>query len=67
MSQPKGRTGFQSVSLEHPRPSQTTRKAGPPAELGWAGKKNGELIRLAHEAGFQVFVTVDLGIEYQQI
>lgn len=35
-------------------------------EQGWAGKKNGELLSLAEEAGFQVFVTIDRGIEYAQ-
>jgi hypothetical protein len=33
---------------------------------GLAGKKNGELLVLAEEAGFQVFLTLDRGIEYQQ-
>src|SRR5579863_3323064 len=35
-------------------------------EEGWAGKKNGELLQLAEKAGFQVFLTLDRGIEYQQ-
>jgi hypothetical protein len=35
------------------------------AELGWAGVKNGELLRLA--AGqFDVLLTVDRNLEYQQ-
>ena len=34
-------------------------------ELGWSGKRNGELMRLA-EPEFDVFVTMDRGIEYQQ-
>jgi hypothetical protein len=33
---------------------------------GLAGKKNGELLQLAEKAGFQVFLTLDRGIEYQQ-
>jgi hypothetical protein len=33
---------------------------------GWAGKKNGELLTLAERSGFQVFITIDRGIEYQQ-
>jgi predicted nuclease of predicted toxin-antitoxin system len=34
-------------------------------EMGWAGKKNGELLRLA--AGrFDVFITVDRSLLYQQ-
>ena len=35
-------------------------------EEGWAGKTNGELLFLAEKAGYQVFVTIDRGIEYQQ-
>ena len=33
---------------------------------GWAGTKNGALLRLAAAAGFEAFVTVDNGVEYQQ-
>jgi hypothetical protein len=35
-------------------------------EAGLAGKKNGELLRLAELSGFKAFLTVDQGIEYQQ-
>lgn len=35
-------------------------------EEGWSGKKNGELLTLAERSGFQVFITIDRGIEYQQ-
>lgn len=35
-------------------------------EAGWAGKKNGELLRLAEEGGFDVFLTLDKGVQYQQ-
>lgn len=34
-------------------------------EVGLAGKKNGELLRLA-DGNFDVFVTIDAGIPYQQ-
>ena len=34
-------------------------------EVGLAGKKNGELLRLA-EGRFDVFVTIDKNIQYQQ-
>jgi len=34
-------------------------------EAGWSGKQNGELLRLA-EAAFDVFVTVDTNLRYQQ-
>jgi hypothetical protein len=35
-------------------------------EEGWAGKKTGELLTLAEKSAFQVFITIDRGIEYQQ-
>jgi hypothetical protein len=35
-------------------------------EAGFAGKKNGALFDLAESTGFEVFVTVDKGIEYEQ-
>lgn len=33
-------------------------------EMGWAGTKNSELLRLA-ESAFEVFVTADQNVEYQ--
>jgi PIN like domain len=35
-------------------------------DVGWAGKKNGELLFLAEESGFEIFLTLDQGIEYEQ-
>jgi len=35
-------------------------------EAGLAGKKNGELLSRAEESDFQVLLTVDRGIEYEQ-
>ena len=35
-------------------------------EMGWAGKKNGELLALMAADGFEVLVTVDQNIRYQQ-
>jgi hypothetical protein len=35
-------------------------------EVGLAGMKNGELLSLAEQKGFEVFVTMDHGIEYEQ-
>jgi hypothetical protein len=35
-------------------------------EAGLAGKKNGELLSLAARAGFEVFITLDRGIEFEQ-
>ena len=34
-------------------------------QMGWAGKENGELLALA-ESAFDVFVTVDQKLKYQQ-
>ena len=34
--------------------------------LGWAGTKNGALLRQIGESGFAAFVTIDKGIEFQQ-
>jgi hypothetical protein len=36
-------------------------------EEGWAGKKNGELLDLAENSGFRAFVSIDRGIEFQQL
>jgi hypothetical protein len=36
------------------------------AQMGWAGKKNGELMALARASGFEVFVTADRSVPYQQ-
>lgn len=35
-------------------------------EAGLAGKKNGVLLSLAEERGFDVFLTIDKGLQYQQ-
>ena len=35
--------------------------------MGWAGTKNGALLPLVAGAGFAVFVTIDKGIEFQQL
>ena len=35
-------------------------------DQGFAGKKNGELLSLAEKAGFQVFLTLDHGLECEQ-
>jgi hypothetical protein len=33
---------------------------------GWAGRRNGDLLRLMVDADFRVFVTVDRNLAYQQ-
>ncbi len=35
-------------------------------QMGWTGSSNGDLLRLASAHGFDVLITVDRGIEYQQ-
>ena len=35
-------------------------------ELGWAIMKNGELIQAAESAGYDVLVTTDTNLKYQQ-
>ena len=35
-------------------------------EAGLAGKRNGELLSLADELGYEIFVTMDKGVEYEQ-
>jgi hypothetical protein len=35
-------------------------------EAGWAGQKNGRLLSFAESAGFELFLTMDKGLPYQQ-
>jgi len=35
-------------------------------DMGWLGKKNGELLRLMTENNFEFFITVDRNLPYQQ-
>ena len=35
-------------------------------DIGWLGKKNGELLKLMIESNFDLFVTVDRNLQYQQ-
>ena len=34
--------------------------------MGWAGLRNGELLRIAEANGFEVFLTGDKNVAYQQ-
>ena len=36
------------------------------AYVGWSGLQNGDLLRVAEEAGFEVFLTADKKLSYQQ-
>ncbi|OFW36389.1 MAG: hypothetical protein A3J28_17530 [Acidobacteria bacterium RIFCSPLOWO2_12_FULL_60_22] len=35
-------------------------------QVGWAGLKNGELLQRAEEEGFEVFLTADQNLAFQQ-
>lgn len=35
-------------------------------EMGWSGKKNGELLRLMSQEGFTILLTTDRNLRYQQ-
>ena len=35
-------------------------------DMGWLGKKNGELLRLATFNGFDIFITLDKNLKNQQ-
>lgn len=50
---------LKSSLMEHGHDCRTVQ------ESGWAGKENGELLDLA-EAEFDVFVTLDTNLRYQQ-
>lgn len=35
-------------------------------DMGWSGKRNGELMKLMLECQFDLFITLDKGFEHQQ-
>jgi hypothetical protein len=35
-------------------------------EIGWSGKKNGELLQLMQQEGFTILLTTDQNLRYQQ-
>ena len=35
-------------------------------EMGWSGKRNGELLRLMGQEGFTILLTTDQNLRYQQ-
>jgi hypothetical protein len=35
-------------------------------EMGWAGKKNGELLQFMNQEGFTILLTTDQNLRYQQ-
>ncbi len=48
------------------RQALTGHKISTAYQLGWATLKNGELLRSAEEQGFEVLVTTDTNLRYQQ-
>ena len=48
------------------RQSLTSHVVATAYEQGWAALKNGELLRIAEERGFEVLVTTDTNLKYQQ-
>lgn len=51
------------VAIRGVLPEHTVRTA---AEQGWSTLLNGELLRAAEQAGFEVFLTTDTSISFQQ-
>ena len=49
--------------LRHRLPDHDVRTV---REMGWDGKRNGELLSLAVAEGFQVFLTADQNLRHQQ-
>jgi predicted nuclease of predicted toxin-antitoxin system len=59
------------VLLDEQLPRHLAREIAAPdistvQQRGWAGLKNGELLRVAADAGFEVLVTADRNLQFQQ-
>jgi len=59
------------VLLDEQLPSHLAREIGghnvsTVQQCGWSGLKNGDLFRVAAGAGFEVFVTADRNLQFQQ-
>lgn len=59
------------ILLDESLPEQLAKELGEHevltiSQMGWKGKKNGELIQLIQKEEFQVFITVDKNLRYQQ-
>lgn len=44
----------------------TTHEVWTVRDKGWLGKKNGELLKLMSDDAFELFITVDRNLRYQQ-
>ncbi len=59
------------ILLDESLPEQLAKELGDHevltvSQMGWKGKKNGELIQLIQKEEFQAFITVDKNLRYQQ-
>ena len=59
------------VLLDEQLPRQLAREIGghdvsTVQQRGWAGLKNGELLRVGADAGFEVLITADRNMQFQQ-
>ena len=54
------------MEIQQPKDSRYVKNAGTARYAGLAGLKNGDLLTAAETAKFDVLLTVDQGIEYQQ-
>ena len=60
------------ILLDESLPRKLSRDFGPDHEvltvrdMGWLGQKNGALMKLMVEHGFEAFLTVDRNLPYQQ-
>jgi hypothetical protein len=54
------------VLLDEQLPRHLAREIAGHQQRGWAGLKNGELLRVAADASFEVLVTADRNLQFQQ-
>jgi predicted nuclease of predicted toxin-antitoxin system len=59
------------ILLDESLPEQLAKELGEHevitvSQMGWKGKKNGELIQLIQKEEFKAFITVDKNLRYQQ-
>ena len=56
----------ESVPVKLRNDFPATHEAWTVRDKGWSGKKNGELLRLMTDDKFEIFITVDQNLAYQQ-
>ena len=50
----------------HPKPKLFPHEVSTVCEMGWSGIKNGKLMALCVENGFDILLTIDKNLQYQQ-